>query len=112
MEHFRRQLREIAARITGEVGELRDEALRPLGADISGARAADPEAAVEAGGQEAAVGVLRSEEAVLGEVRAALDRLDRGTFGACETCGRPIGRSRLDALPYARSCTRCAKASG
>ena len=43
------------------------------------------------------------------EVRAALERVDQGTFGSCEQCGQPIAVERLDALPYARFCTRCAE---
>lgn len=38
----------------------------------------------------------------LAEVEAALDRIDRNTYGRCERCGRPIRRSRLEALPTAR----------
>ena len=43
------------------------------------------------------------------EVRARSDRVDQGTFGSCEQCGQPIAVERLDALPYARYCTRCAE---
>ena len=44
----------------------------------------------------------------LSEVDAALARVDTGTYGACERCGRPIGEARLDALPAARTCITCA----
>jgi RNA polymerase-binding transcription factor DksA len=50
-----------------------------------------------------------SEEQILGEATAALERLAAGTFGTCEKCGRAITKSRLDALPYARACTSCAR---
>lgn len=43
----------------------------------------------------------------LREVQDALNRLDRGTFGLCEACGRPIAAERLRALPRARLCVRC-----
>ncbi|MCU1400469.1 MAG: hypothetical protein JWN62_3578 [Acidimicrobiales bacterium] len=38
----------------------------------------------------------------------ALDRLDAGTYGACETCGQPIGIDRLTALPASIHCVSCA----
>jgi hypothetical protein len=41
------------------------------------------------------------------DVRAALGRLDRGTYELCERCGEPIPVERLEALPYTRYCTRC-----
>ena len=44
----------------------------------------------------------------LGEVDAALERLDAGTYGTCERCGAPIGDDRLEARPVARTCIRCA----
>jgi len=36
------------------------------------------------------------------EVKAALDRLTKGTYGICEKCGKPIEKDRLEANPSAR----------
>lgn len=47
----------------------------------------------------------------LNEVEAALARLDAGTYGICESCGEPIDADRLEAVPTARTCIRCANAS-
>ena len=44
----------------------------------------------------------------VGEVEAALDRVDTGTYGVCEQCGGPIGAARLEALPATRTCIACA----
>ncbi len=40
----------------------------------------------------------------LEEVDAALVRLEAGTYGTCEVCGKPIGEARLEAMPAARFC--------
>ncbi len=40
-------------------------------------------------------------------VQAAFDRLERGTFGLCVTCMRPIERKRLDGAPLTELCARC-----
>lgn len=48
--------------------------------------------------------VLQRVEAQLVEVDAALERLDAGTYGRCELCGRPVGDERLEAMPAARYC--------
>ncbi|WP_407671848.1 TraR/DksA family transcriptional regulator [Oerskovia douganii] len=45
------------------------------------------------------------------EADAALARLDAGTYGTCETCGRPVGEGRLEARPTARQCIVCASAA-
>lgn len=40
----------------------------------------------------------------LEDVDAALARIDDGTYGICEVCGKPIGEARLEALPTTRFC--------
>jgi len=44
---------------------------------------------------------------LLGAIEEALERIKRGTFGACARCGRPIGRLRLQAVPWTRLCLDC-----
>jgi DnaK suppressor protein len=41
------------------------------------------------------------------EITAALERLDSGTYGNCESCGNTIPTARLDAIPHARVCVSC-----
>lgn len=41
------------------------------------------------------------------EIDDALRKLERGTYGVCETCGQNIIKARLEALPYARQCIAC-----
>jgi len=42
--------------------------------------------------------------AELAEVQSALERLDAGTYGQCDRCGRPIDDATLDSYPTARFC--------
>ncbi len=44
----------------------------------------------------------------LREVDTALERIDQGTYGLCDVCGKPIAEKRLDALPCATHCVECA----
>ena len=48
-----------------------------------------------------------SERRFLVTVNEALDRLEQGEFGDCLNCEEPIGRKRLEALPWARLCIDC-----
>jgi RNA polymerase-binding transcription factor DksA len=49
-------------------------------------------------------GLEENAEHILGEIAAALDRIDAGTYGRCSECGGPIGEERLLAVPYATLC--------
>lgn len=42
------------------------------------------------------------------QVKKALGRLEKGTYGICEVCGEPIDKSRLEAYPEATKCVKCA----
>lgn len=44
---------------------------------------------------------------MLERVNLALERVEAGTYGVCDTCGEPIGSDRLKALPYADMCIDC-----
>jgi DnaK suppressor protein len=111
LQLYWRRLRTMAARLGGEVSALHDEALQPVGAEAgeAGDAALDPEARA---GEEAALALFGVEGHTLAEVNAALDRIDLGTFGICEGCGKAIPRDRLRALPYARRCVGCERAAG
>lgn len=45
------------------------------------------------------------------EIDEALKRIEEGTYGVCEKCGNPIEEERLEFLPWARYCARCARAA-
>jgi DnaK suppressor protein len=49
-------------------------------------------------------GLEENAEHLLGEIDAALRRIDEGTFGTCQVCGRAIEEERLEAVPYATLC--------
>ena len=68
----------------------------------------DPDGATVAFEHAMAMGLLASAEAHLSALDAALDRLARGTYSLCVSCGEPISAARLSAEPAAPNCLRCA----
>ena len=48
-----------------------------------------------------------NSEHVLNAIDQALDRIEKGTFGICANCGKPIEEERLEFLPYATLCIDC-----
>ena len=54
--------------------------------------------------REKDLSILEQVEAELADVEHALRRLDEGTYGTCEVCGKPIPEERLEAMPATRLC--------
>ncbi len=78
---------------TGDsVGELSDYDQHP--ADVG----------TEVFEQERNASILEQVDAQLGDIDAAFERLDGGTYGICEACGNPIEPARVEERPYARFC--------
>lgn len=49
-------------------------------------------------------GLEEGAQQTLDQIDRALAKLDAGTYGTCETCGKPIGEERLRARPWATLC--------
>jgi DnaK suppressor protein len=56
------------------------------------------------------IGVGTSMEARLARIDRALDKLDDGTYGRCDSCGATIPPARLHAMPDSVLCVSCAGA--
>lgn len=56
---------------------------------------------------EATIQFATSEGRYLYHLEEALRRIEDGTYGRCDACGRQIGLERLRALPYTRLCIDC-----
>jgi RNA polymerase-binding transcription factor DksA len=114
LDPIRHQLLELARRLRGDVGTLTAEVCCGTETQSNGNRTSSPvEDRAERGSDSCddvvTIGLLELESARLGEVNAALDRLDGGTFGRCEGCARAVSRDRLRAIPFARLCIACAR---
>ncbi|WP_425548924.1 TraR/DksA family transcriptional regulator [Actinomadura meridiana] len=44
---------------------------------------------------------------LLAQIERAVQRMDTGTYGTCESCARPIGKARLQVFPRATLCVTC-----
>ena len=52
---------------------------------------------------------MATEEGTLDLVQQALGRIRARTYGTCEECGGVIAKKRLEAIPFAPLCIRCAE---
>lgn len=81
------QLHQLSAAATSRAGALRD---RQTSSQI-----------------EVRVQLAACARMVLADIEAALKRMDRGRYGTCHLCRRPIAHERLMIVPQARYCARC-----
>ena len=113
VEAHRQRLRALAYRLKGDMSGLRDAALRGSGGEASGGISNAPlhlaDLATDTFEQEVALGLLQNQQQVLNAILTALDRLDAGTYGRCEKCGKEIPEERLKAIVYAARCIACAQ---
>lgn len=108
-EQFRRQLLELRARITGEVGSLVD-AIQDENSGGGNASSNPNHPADIATGVDTDLDLLHNEQAILGQIDESLARIAAGKFGLCEECDKPIAAARLEAIPYTPFCIGCASA--
>ena len=105
---LRDQLQEERARVREQLSNLgRGASSDPAGAnlDFDENFADSGQVTAERGEVEALSGQLAE---TLQDIEDALARFDAGTYGACESCGKPIPDARLEAMPAARLCIECA----
>ena len=74
----------------------------PMGAVSFGKRVG--EGTSQAVERIAQVDAAKQLDAKLRDVERALEKLDDGSYGRCDVCGSPIGRARLEAIPWAVRC--------
>jgi RNA polymerase-binding transcription factor DksA len=113
LETYRERLLSLGKTLSGDRAHLKEEALQPKGGEASGGFSNVPLHLADLGTHyfeaEMTLTLLENEEQLLEEINRALERIDKGTFGRCETCQNAIPRQRLDVLPYTRHCIDCAR---
>jgi RNA polymerase-binding transcription factor DksA len=110
---YRQTLQTLKSRLRGDLSQMTDEALRRDNGGASGNLSSVPLHMADLGtdnyDQEFTLGLIENEQVTLELVNEALGRMEQGTYGRCVECGDPISKPRLQAIPYARHCIRCAR---
>ncbi|MGM0632348.1 MAG: TraR/DksA family transcriptional regulator [Pseudomonadota bacterium] len=86
-----------------------EERVSAIRRDLSSGHSRDSEEqAQERENDEVLNGLLAEAQEQLNRITAALRKIDEGTYGQCEQCGDTIDSRRLETLPDASLCIRCA----
>lgn len=110
---FKTALESLRSRLRGDVSTMADAALRKTRSEASGDLSSMPIHMADIGSdafeQEFTLTLMASEEGTLEQIEHALDRIRAKTYGTCEDCNGVIAKKRLEAIPFASMCIRCAE---
>jgi len=110
---FAQRLRSEREELTDQLTTIEDQTFATTQSDLSGDVGIDDESA-DAGTatfeREKELSIEQNVRDLIGKIERALKRIEAGTFGICEICGKPIEKARLKALPYADLCIKDAQA--
>ncbi len=113
LQAYKDQLLVLRARLRGDVSNLADSALRKSRTEANGDLSSMPIHMADIGSdnyeQEFTLSLMENDGGTLAQIEASLERIEEGSYGHCEECGVKIPKSRLNAIPYATLCVRCAE---
>ena len=94
---------ELLQRVNRVASDMRRDT-EPLSADA-------PDQAIQRENDDVLLSIGAAAKVELAQLDAALQRLADGRYGICQSCGEEISAARLESIPYASRCTRCADGS-
>ncbi len=109
---YKDRLLMLRMRLRGDVNQMADAALKKSrmdGNEVSSMPIHMADLGSDNFEQEFTLSLMENEEEALGLVESALERIEDGTYGVCEECGSKIPKARLNAIPYAPTCVKCAE---
>jgi len=113
LDDFASRLRDERAELSEQLTTIEDQTFAATQSDISGDVGIDDESA-DAGTatfeREKELSIEQNVRDLIQKIDRALKRIDAGTYGICERCGKPIEKARLKALPYVDLCIKDAQA--
>jgi DnaK suppressor protein len=113
VREFGERLRSERTELSEQLTTIEDQSFAATQSDLSGDVGVDDESA-DAGTatfeREKELSIEQNVRDLIAKIERALKRIDAGTFGVCEVCGKPIEKARLKALPYADLCIKDAQA--
>jgi RNA polymerase-binding protein DksA len=112
LKEYKERLLTLRARMVGDVNQLQEHSLRKSRSESNGDLSSMPIHMADIGSdnyeQEFSLSLMENEGAALAKIQSSLERIEDGTYGACEECGAKIPKTRLNAIPYANLCIKCA----
>jgi RNA polymerase-binding protein DksA len=102
-----KELKEHRDRLTAIVGESEQELAGLMRDAGDGAGHDQADVGATSFERDHELTVLARERETLAQIERALAHIDDGSYGVCDSCGNPVGKNRLMAVPHATLCMSC-----
>ncbi len=109
LRDIRKEIQDDMARLQAEIAQAEAELVGLMRDSGDGAGDDQADAGAKTYEREQEMTVANNAREMHQQYAHALERLDDGTYGRCESCGNPIGKLRLQAAPRATLCLECKK---
>jgi DnaK suppressor protein len=103
----RAQLESEAADLRTEIEEAESQIAERLGNSVQDAGDDEADTGSRVYEREQELATIQRARDLLDQTNHALERIETGTYGVCESCGKAIGKARLMAYPRATLCVEC-----
>lgn len=103
----RRELESDIELLRGEIAKAESDLAERLADAVDGAGDDPTDTGAKAYQREHDLALAYNTRDLLAQSERAVERMEAGTYGVCESCGNAIGKARLQAFPRATLCVKC-----
>ncbi|MFL1376900.1 MULTISPECIES: TraR/DksA family transcriptional regulator [unclassified Nocardiopsis] len=107
LAQVRERLDDDIAAARREIRQVEEQVAERLEDPVEGAGDDPADTGAKAFEREHELALAYNTRDLLAASERAIERMDAGTYGVCDSCGRPIGKARLQAFPRATLCVSC-----
>ena len=111
LDSYKEKLFNLRDDISSQIRDISEDTLmktqKDLSGDISGYSLHMADVASDNYERDFNIGLVSNERRILNEVEEALKRIEDGTYGICQMCGKQITKTRLNVIPHTRYTKKC-----
>jgi len=107
LAEVRQELEAEAAGLRQDISSAESQIAARLGDAVGDAGDDSADAGAKTFEREHELALTQNARERLAQTQRVLSKIDDGSYGVCESCGKPIGKARLQAFPRATLCVAC-----
>jgi len=111
LKFYRERLLNLKDDILEQIREISEDTImksqKEMSGDISGYGIHIADVATDNYERDFNLNLVSNERRIIMQIDEALKRIEDGTYGICQMSGKPISKSRLKAIPYAKYSKKC-----